>query len=414
MAVLKFQQARETVIAQVRAQVGADRRTLPTETVALTGSLDRVLAEPVHADRDFPPFPRSTRDGFAVRSADCAALPARVRRIGEARAGEAFDGTVDGMECVEIMTGAPVPTGADAVVMVEYTAERDGWVELSRAAAPGLNVVPQGSESRRGDLLLSAGRRIGYAETAMLAAVGKETVSVYRMPRAAILPTGDEVVEIGVAPGPYQIRNSNSYSLQAQVARAKAHPLPIGIAPDREDRLREMIVEGLQADLLLLSGGVSMGKFDLVEKVLAELGAEFFFDGVAIQPGKPLVFGRAQGTFFFGLPGNPLSTMVTFELFARPALALLSGEPEAPLVFLRARLGKHLRRRPGLTAFLPARLEAGLEVGSDPVGSPPNVSLIDWKGSGDVAALNRANCYLVVPEEAEELRAGDWVAVLPR
>ena len=414
MAVLKFQQARETVIAQVASQIRAGRRAVAAETVSLSGSLGRVLAEPVYADRDFPPFPRSTRDGFAVRSADVAAdvpgLAPRLRRIGEARAGEAFAGTVGPMECVEIMTGAPVPSGADAVVMVEYTAERDGWVEISRAATPGLNVVPQASESRRGDVLLSPGRRIGYAETAMLAAVGKATVSVYRMPRVAILPTGDEVVEIGVTPGPYQIRNSNSYSLQAQVASAQAHPVPIGIAPDREDRLREMIVEGLQADLLLLSGGVSMGKFDLVEKVLQSLDAEFFFDGVAIQPGKPLVFGRAQGTFFFGLPGNPLSTMVTFELFARPALALLSGELEAPLVFLRARLAGDLRRRPGLTAFLPARLKAS----SDPVASPPNVSLIEWKGSGDVAALNRANCYLVVPEEAEELREGDWVAVLPR
>ena len=414
MAVLTFQQARQTVIAQVIAHIGAhvraDLRALPTETASLSESLGRVLAEPVHADRDFPPFPRSTRDGFAVRSADISQIPARLRCIGEARAGEAFAGAVGPMECVEIMTGAPVPSGADAVVMVEYTTERDGWVEIDRAVTPGLNVVPQASESGRGDLLLSAGRRIGYAETAMLAAVGKETVSVYRMPRVAILPTGDEVVEIGATPGPYQIRNSNSYSLQAQVAGAKAIPLPIGIAPDREDRLREMIVEGLRSDLLLLSGGVSMGKFDLVEKVLQSLDAEIFFDGVAIQPGKPLVFGRAQGTFFFGLPGNPLSTMVTFELFARPALALLSGEPEVPLVFLRARLAKDLRRKPGLTAFLPARLEAS----SDPVASPPLISLIDWKGSGDVAALNRANCYLVVPEEAEELRKGDWVAVLPR
>jgi molybdopterin molybdotransferase len=419
VTVLKFQQARETVIAQVKAhlgaQEGAELRLLPTETVPLFESLGRVLAKPVHADRDFPPFPRSTRDGFAVRSADVVAdvpaLAARLRRIGEAKAGEAFTGTVGPMECVEIMTGASVPSGADAVVMVEHTVERDGWVEINRDVTPGLNVVPQGSESRRGDLLLSPGRRIGYAETAMLAAVGKETVAVYRMPRVAILPTGDEVVEIGVSPGPYQIRNSNSYSLRAQVANEKAIPLPIGIAPDREDPLREMIVEGLRSNLLLLSGGVSMGKFDLVEQVLQRLDADFFFDGVAIQPGKPLVFGRAKGTFFFGLPGNPLSTMVTFELFARPALALLSGELEAPLVFLRARLSRELRRKPGLTAFLPALLEGN---SGDPIHSPPIVSLIDWKGSGDVAALNRANCYLVVPEEAEELHQGDWVAVLPR
>jgi molybdopterin molybdotransferase len=404
---LKFQHARETVIEQVRS----GRCALTPEAVALSESPGRVLAEPIHADRDFPPFPRATRDGFAVRSADAAQAPVRLRLKGQARAGFEFAGTVGAGECVEIMTGAAVPAGADAVVMVEYAAERDGWVELSRAATPGLNVVPQGSESRRGEFLLSAGRRIGYAEVAMMAAVGRQTVSVYPKPRVAILPTGDEVVELGVTPGPYQIRNSNSYSLQAQVAIAHAIPLPLGIAPDREDRLREMIAEGLRADLLLLSGGVSVGKFDLVEKVLAEFQAEFFFDGVAIQPGRPLVFGRAQGAFFFGLPGNPLSTMVTFELFARPALALLSGEPDAPLLFLRARLAKDVRRRPGLTAFLPALLEGSH---GDPVASRPLVSPIEWKGSGDIASLTRANCYLVVPEHAEELREGEWVSILPR
>jgi len=407
VAVLKFQHARETVIEQVRS----GRRALTPEAVSLSESLERVLAEPVHADRDFPPFPRATRDGFAVRAADVGRVPASLRRIGEARAGVAFSGTVGARECVEIMTGAAVPAGADAVVMVEYTAERDEWVEVKQSVAAGQNVVPQGSESRRGDLLLPAGRRIGYAEIAMMAAVGRQTVSVYRKPRVAILPTGDEVVELDVNPGPYQIRNSNSCSLQAQVASVQAVPLPLGIAPDREDRLREMIAEGLRADLLLLSGGVSMGKFDLVEKVLADFQAEFFFDGVAIQPGRPLVFGRAQGAFFFGLPGNPLSTMVTFELFARPAIALLSGEPDAPLLFLRARLGKDLRRKPGLTAFLPALLEGNHD---DPVVSPPIVSPVEWKGSGDIASLTRANCFLVVPEAAEELREGEWVSVLPR
>jgi len=385
--------------------------TLARETVLLSESLGRVLAESIHADRDFPPFPRATRDGFAVRSADVAQVPVQVRRIGEARAGEAFAGIVAAMQCVEIMTGAPVPAGADAVVMVEYTAERDGQIEISREISPGQNIVPQGSESQRGAILLTPGRRIGYAEIAMMAAVGKQDIAVYRLPRVAILPTGDEVVEVDAAPGPYQIRNSNSYSLQAQVSSAHAIPVPIGIAPDREERLREMIAEGLRADLLLLSGGVSMGKFDLVEKVLESFDADFFFDGVAIQPGRPLVFGRAQGAFFFGLPGNPLSTMVTFELFARTALALLSGESDVPQLFLRARLAKDLRRKPGLTAFLPARLQPPE---GDPAVSAPVVSVVEWKGSGDIAALIRANCYLVVPEETEELSAGEWVAVLPR
>lgn len=406
MAVLKFQQARQTVIEQV----GPCRPRLAPEQVALAECLGRVLAEAVFADRDFPPFPRSTRDGFAVRSADLRRLPARLRRIGEARAGGAFSGVVGPMECVEIMTGAPLPEGADAVVMLEYTAheeaQQDKWVEVSRSVTPLENVVPRGSESRQGDLLLPVGRRVRYAEIATMAAVGQQTVSVFRKPRVAILPTGDEIVEVGESPGPFQIRNSNSWSLQAQVSAAQAIPVPLGVVPDREDRLREKIAEGLQADLLLLSGGVSKGKFDLVEKVLAEFGAEFFFDGVAIRPGHPLVFGRAQGTFFFGLPGNPLSTMVTFELFACPALALLSGETDAPLVFLRARLARNVRPIPGLTAFLPALLEGG---GFDPVVSP-----VASKGSGDIPSLARANCYLVVPEEGGELHAGDWASVLPR
>jgi molybdopterin molybdotransferase len=305
------------------------------------------------------------------------------------------------------MTGAPVPTGADAVVMVEYTTPAGDHVEIQRSASAGENIVPSGSESRQGDVVLTAGRRVGYPEIALLAAVGKERVAVYPKPRVAVLPTGDEVVELGTDPGPYQIRNSNSFSLQEQVAVGGGIPVAIGIAPDREERLREMILEGLRSDLLLLSGGVSAGKYDLVEQVLAELGAEFFFDGVAIQPGRPLVFGRARGTFFFGLPGNPLSTMVTFELFVGPALDLLSGGETAPFIALRARLGKDIRRKAGLTAFLPAWIET--TSGDEPVVAP-----VEWKGSGDIVSLARANGYLVLPEDANEIRAGEWVGVIPR
>ena len=402
MAVLKFEQARALVIEQVRLH-----RTLPTpERVPLRECAGCVLAEGVYADRDFPPFARSTRDGYAVRSADLATVPARLRVVGHVKAGSSFSGTVGPGQCVEIMTGAPVPQGADAVLMVEHAAVAGEQIEASRCLAPLENVVPQGGEARQGDLLVPQRRRIGYGEVGMMAAVGMRSALVYPKPRVAILPNGDEVVEVDVSPGPFQIRNSNSYSLQAQVASAQAEPVPIGIAPDRKDRLREMIEQGLQADLLLLSGGVSVGKYDLVEQVLADLGAEFFFDGVAIQPGRPVVFGRARGKFFFGLPGNPLSTLVTFELFVRGALRLLGGEEAAPLVFLRARLGRDLRRQAGLAAFLPALLEGS---GHEPVVSP-----VEWKGSGDLASLNRANCYLAVPEEAEELRAGEWVSVLPR
>ncbi len=243
--------------------------------------------------------------------------------------------------------------------------------------------------------------------------VGCTCVPVFRRPRVGILPTGDEVVEVDRAPLPFQIRNSNSYSLRVQVAAAGGLPCPLPIAPDDYAPLRQLIEDGLRTDLLLLSGGVSMGKYDLVEQVLRDLGAEFYFDGVAIKPGRPLVFGRVGDTFFFGLPGNPLSTMVTFELFARPALELLSGADPPPLLFLRARLEQSVQQKPGLTTFLPAVLShAGA---AESAGDfQPGVRPVAWQGSGDIAALARANCYLVVPEDRGELAEGELVGVIPR
>ncbi len=402
MAVMKFQAARELVIERVRSS----KPSLQTELIPLQNARTRVLAQAVSADRDLPPFPRSTRDGYAVHAADVSATPAQLRLRGQARAGVSFDGAVGAGDCVEIMTGAPLPAGANAVVMVERTSAAGEYVLINKAVVVGENVVAQGSEASRGESLLAPGRRLGYAEIAMIAAVGLREISVYKPPTVAILPTGDEIVELDVAPGPFEIRNSNSYSLQAQTQAAGGIPVPLGIAEDREDRLREMIERGLEYDVLLLSGGVSAGKFDLVEPVLAQLGAEFYFDGVNIQPGRPLVFGRVGRTFIFGLPGNPLSTMVTFEIFVRPALALLAGEMTAPLIFTRARLTRDLQRKAGLAGFLPAILEGNYY--------EPEVSPVEWKGSGDVVSLTRANCFLAIPEEAGELKAGEWVSVMMR
>jgi molybdopterin molybdotransferase len=224
---------------------------------------------------------------------------------------------------------------------------------------------------------------------------------VYRRPVVAVLSTGDEIVEIDRTPGPDQIRNSNAWSLAAQVSRAGAIPLMLPIAPDTQDETRALIERGLaEADLLLLSGGVSAGKYDVVERALADLGAEFFFDRVKIQPGQPLVFGRAQKKFFFGLPGNPGSTMVTFELFARAAIELISGASDAPLPITLAQLTQPFRHKPGLTRFLPARVEYGA------------VTPIGWQGSGDVPALCRANAFLVVNDEQAEYAPGETIPVL--
>jgi molybdopterin molybdotransferase len=289
--------------------------------------------------------------------------------------------------------------------MVEYTESQAAGVTIRRAVAAGENVVPRGSESGAGSPVVSAGWRIGFPEIAMLASVGCAAVPVCRRPRVAIIPTGDELVELDRTPSSCQIRNSNSYSLRAQVARAGGEPWALPVAPDELVRLREIIEQGLTADLLLLSGGVSMGKFDLVEQVLGSLGAEIVFDGVEIQPGRPLVFGRCAGTWFFGLPGNPLSTMVCFELFARPAIARLAGASALPQPFPRARLSKPVRVKLGLTRFLPAVMSGEAD--------HPNVELSGWRGSGDVAALVRSNCFIVVPPDRPEMNVGEWVGVLP-
>lgn len=400
--VLSFEQARHTV-EQHAAQV----RPRGTETVDLLAASGRVLAEPVVADRDFPPFRRAMRDGYAVHSADLAQLPATLEVIGEIKAGATdMSAEVRLGQAASIMTGAPAPAGADAVVMVEYTSVSGNRVVVTRGVRAGDNIVPAGSEARKGQVLLEPGTRLGYSETAAVASVGKTDVAVFRRPVVAILSTGDEVVEISEQPGPSQIRNSNSYSLAVQVQEAGGESQLVGIARDEMSSLRTLIAEGLHSDLLLLTGGVSMGKYDLVEQVLEEFGAEFLFTGAQIQPGKPIVFGEARGKYFFGLPGNPVSTMVTFELFAKPLLQALEGVNPAPLTFLHARLKSEIKTKTGLKRFLPGLLSGEFE--------QCQVELASWHGSGDVAATARANCYIVIPPDRERIAAGEWVAVMPR
>ena len=392
MVALTFDEARACVLREVGV-------SMATETVALADAAGRVLAEEITADRDYPPFPRSARDGFAVQAAD---LPGALRVIGEVRAGDAFIGRVNAGEAVEIMTGAGVPEGADAVVMVEHTQRKGDRVKIERGIQSGENFNPRGIEAHGGDVVLSAGVRIGFAEVALLATVGRTGVLVYRRPRVAIVSTGDEIVEAGETPGAHQIRNSNAASLAVQVCRAGGRPEILGVARDNYESTRAQVRQGLEADLLLLSGGVSAGKYDLVEKVLAEFGAEFFFDRVLIQPGQPLVFGKAQDKFFFGLPGNPGSTMITFETIARAGLERMQGLQEPALPLLRARLARPFRQKPGLTRFLPARLSA------DGATIEPGIS----HGSGDVAALARCNAFLVTEPDRAEWAAGDDIRAL--
>jgi len=395
VSAFSFDQARECVLNTVRASHPAP----PAETVTLETAAGRVLAEPLAADRDYPAVARSVRDGFAVRSAD---LPGTLDVIGEVRAGDSFSREIRTGQAVEIMTGAPVPRGADAVVMIEYVRREGSCVIIEQGAAAGQFINPRGSEARAGEILLHAGQRLDYTAIAMLAAAGQARVSVYGKPRVAILATGDEIVPVNAVPRDFEIRNSNVYSLAAQVTRAGGAPEMLPVARDEVDHTRELIERGLASDLLLLSGGVSAGKYDIVERVLADLGAQFFFDRVLIQPGQPLVFGKARGKFFFGLPGNPSSTMVTFEIFARAAMELSGGQDEISLEMPSARLTQDFRHKTGLTRFLPARLSAD---GGD-------VTPVRWQGSSDVPAMTRANAYMVVDADRAEWRAGDWMRVL--
>ncbi|HZZ15770.1 MAG TPA: gephyrin-like molybdotransferase Glp [Candidatus Sulfotelmatobacter sp.] len=418
--VLTFEDARR-VVEEHASQTAPPE----TETVDLLHAAGRILAEPITADRDLPPFPRATRDGYAARASDLVSLPTRLKIIGEIKAGGQPSTALNSGEAYSIMTGAPVPQGSDAVVMVEYTSQQNGFVEITKTVQPQENIVPQGAEARRGSLLVDAGSRLNESAIALAASVGKSKLKVFLRPRIAILTTGDEIVPVDSEPGPAQIRNSNAYSLAAQVQQAGGEPILLPTAPDEPHRLRELIEEGLQSDLLIMTGGVSMGRYDLVEQVLGDLQAEFFFAGAKIQPGKPVVFGRAQcgaGTpargalapalhtpphkYFFGLPGNPVSTMVTFELFARPLLEALAGMRPHPLIFLHARLKSEIHAKVGLTRFLPAIISGQHE--------DSHVELVPWQGSGDIAARARSNCYVVIPPDREHIPSGEWIAVMLR
>jgi molybdopterin molybdotransferase len=398
---LSYEQARNKVIEEV----GKRKGPRATAVVSVWDALGLVLAQEVKTDREYPPFDRSTRDGYAVRSKETAP-GAQLKCVGEIKAGDTVRESLAAGTCLQIMTGAAVPTGADAVVMIEQTSHEGDLVRFERAAQPGQNMVPRGSEASAAQTILTPGMRLGYAELALAAQVGAVQLECARRPRVAILSTGDEVVLIDETPGPFQIRNSNSVSLAAQVRIAGGEPVVLGNAADCIEDLGEKIEGGLKEDVLVLSGGVSMGKYDLVESALKAMGAEFFFDAVAIRPGKPAVFGMCQGKPVFGLPGNPVSTMVTFELFVAPAIDLLSSAEARALPLLEARLAEAMKEKPGLTHFLPARVEWR--------GAVAEVKALKWQGSGDIAALAKANCFLMVPADREKIEAGENASVLLR
>ena len=379
---------------------------MAAESVPLSESITRILREDIFADADSPPFDKAIRDGFAVRFEDLTQPPATLSVIGESRAGLASGVTVQRGQCCEIMTGAPLPAGANAVAMVEHT-ERVSpvSVRILRPARENEGLLRLGAESRKGQQVLHAGRRISLADIGLLASSGKSTVMVSRKPRAAIVATGDELVEVQETPGPSQIRNSNSYTIQAQVAEAGAEPVPLGIAGDNLEDLRAKIRAGLEHDILLVSGGVSMGKYDLVENVFAEFGVEVLFDKIAMKPGKPTVFGHRGQAYVFGLPGNPISTIVSFHMFVRPLILFLLKADNTKPKILEAKLEAPARCDPQRASLLPAlvRFEAGQY----------RIQTAPWKGSSDLLGLSRANGLILIPQREGSLEPGESVQFLP-
>jgi molybdopterin molybdotransferase len=406
----------EAALAEVLAHAATLAAPASTETLPLLDAAGRTLAQPVLADRDQPPFDRSTRDGYAVRAAD---LGKPLQLIGCLRAGQSWQGPpLAANQAVEIMTGAPVPPGADAVLMVEHATLEAETLTTTRTLRPGENIVPRAAEARAGQTLLPRGRRLAAAELAVAASCGAAQLDVFEKPKVAVLATGDELVTLDASIEAHQIRNSNSYALAALVSAAGGDPHLLPIARDTPDDLRARIAEGLQCDLLLLSGGVSMGKYDLVEPALAEFAAEFLFTGALIQPGKPIVFGRIPTpnptpytpnpyTYFFGLPGNPISTQVCFHLFAAPLLRALCGRSgELAPQFVEARLAEDVSGGAAVTRFLPTELTSD--------STQASVRLTGWQGSGDLAANARGNSYVVLPAGVPQFSAGETVRVLLR
>ena len=403
---------REAYVLRARRDEAAESPAC--ESVPLLAAAGRVLAETVAADRDQPPFDRATRDGFAVRAGEFSA-GGELRVAGMVRAGDAWAGdAMRAAEAIEIMTGAPVPAGADAVAMIEHVAVSAGMVKAAngRTLRAGENVVPRGSEARSGEAVVAAGTLIGAAEIAEAATCGMAALRVWAKPKVAIVATGDELVEISETPDARQIRNSNSFAIAAMVTAAGGCAERLETARDTLEDVRDRVARGRKADLMLFSGGVSMGKFDLVEEVLAEFGAEFNFTGVKMQPGKPLVFGRLperngeRECYFFGLPGNPVSTQVTFHCFVEPFLRVMCGEDVEGPRFVQAALAEGVAGKAGLMRILPARVVGSVDGAT--------VRLIGWQGSGDLAANARANCYAVLKPDRERYYEGDSVAVLLR
>ncbi len=394
-------------VEEASERILAHFHRLSTEDVPLPDALGRVLAEDAVSTDNLPPFANSAMDGYAIRSADSLGAsvdtPVALRLVGEVPAGRVYDGIVSPGEAVRILTGAPVPAGADAVLQQELTEADGDTVRLLAEAPIGTSVRPAGDDVRAGQRVVAAGTEIGPAEVAILAAVGQHPVRVTRRPRVAIVSTGDELAALGEQPRPGQIRESNSVYLAAAVARAGAEPLLLGIAHDRLDEIREKLRQAQGADLVLSSGGVSVGDFDLVKQVLAEDGSVDFWR-VRMRPGKPLAFGLLGQTPLLGLPGNPVSAAVTFELFGRPAIRLMLGARQIQRPLIDVVYAGDAMQRSDRRHFVRTRLEARQgKLVAVPTGD---------QGSHLLTSLQGATALVVISEGEGAVRSGEIVSAL--
>ena len=362
------------------------------ELIPIAAVLGRILAEDVVADSDLPPFDRAQMDGYAVRAADVEKAPARLRIVGESAAGAGWHQEMKAGEAVRIMTGAPVPKGADAVQQVELTRELNGagTVEILESVQVGRSIVPRAQEIKAGETVLRAGEEINAQMIATLASFGYARVKTGRRPRVTVMATGSELVDIADKPARDQIRDSNNHTIEAYAKLAGATVERMPLAGDDTELLKRQMAAALErCDMLITSGGVSMGVYDFTKTAFRELGAEILFERVALKPGKPTVFGKIGEKLIFGLPGNPVSVAVTFNLFARAALRAMQGATEKGLPEVNAVLARNVKASPDRDSYLPAVLHTDED--GRLVAEP-----LKWGGSSDFVSFSRANGLIIV------------------